>query len=58
MVGYAPAFRGTVAVMIIATSGIIVQLVRARQLADVDTTARIPKGARKPRLLLSLSQRT
>lgn len=58
IVGNAPAFRGTVAVMIVATSGIIVQLVRARQLADVDTTARIPKGARKPRLLLSLSQRT
>lgn len=56
--GNAPAFRGTVAVMIVATSGIIVELVRARQLADVDTTARIPKGARKPRLLLSLSQRT
>ncbi len=58
MVGSAPAFRGTIAVMIVATSGIIVQLVRARQLADVDTTARIPKGARRPRLLLSLSQRT
>jgi hypothetical protein len=58
MVGNAPAFRGTVAVMIIATSGIIVQLVRARRLADVDTTARIPKGAHRPWLLLSLSQST
>ena len=58
MVGNAPAFRGTIAVMIVATSGIIVQLVRARQLADVDTTARIPKGARRPWLLLSLSQST
>ncbi len=58
MIGNAPAFRGTIAVMIVATSGIIVQLVRARRLADVNTTARIPKGARRPWLLLSFSQRT
>ena len=58
LAGNVPAFRGTIAVMFVATSGIIVQLVRARQLTDVDTAARIPKGALKPRLLLSLSQRT
>ena len=58
MVGNAPAFRGTVAIMIVATSGIIVQLVRARRSPMSTQPARIPKGARKPWLLLSLSQRT
>lgn len=58
LVGNVPVFRGAIAVMFAATTGIIVQLVRARQLTDVEIAARIPKGALKPRLLLSLSQKT
>jgi hypothetical protein len=56
--GNVVAFRGTIAAMVIATSGIIVQLLRTRRLADVKTTVRLPEGARRPRLLFSLSQRT
>ena len=47
------AFRMSAGVMVIATSGIIVQLVRARRLNDVKATLRLPVGVRRPRLLLS-----
>ena len=50
------AFRVAAAVMVIATCGIIVQLVRARRLADVKPTLRCPTGVRPPRLLLSWIQ--
>jgi hypothetical protein len=49
-------FRGAAALMMIATCGIIVQLVRARSLADVTTTLRFPDGVQRPRLLLSLAR--
>ncbi len=50
------AFRIAATVMVIATSGIIVQLVRARRLADVQPALRCPTGVRPPRLLLSWKQ--
>jgi hypothetical protein len=39
-----------------ATAGIVVELIRARRLADVDAAVRLPDGAHRPRLLLSASQ--
>ena len=50
-------FRAAAAAMTVATCGVIVQLVRTRRLADVKAAVRLPGGARRPRLLLSLSQR-
>jgi hypothetical protein len=50
------AFRMGAGVMVIATGGIIVQLVRARRLADVNAALRLPNGVRAPRLLLSWVQ--
>jgi len=47
------AFRLATAVMLVATAGIIVQLVRTRRLADVQAEMRLPPGVRQPRLLLS-----
>ncbi|TAL77943.1 MAG: hypothetical protein EPN75_12225 [Beijerinckiaceae bacterium] len=47
------AFRVAVAVMLVATAGIIVQLVRTRRLADVQAALRLPAGVRQPRLLFS-----
>ncbi len=55
MVENASIFRGIIALMIVATSGIVVQLVRARRLSDVITLA--PEGAYRPRLVFSLSPR-
>jgi hypothetical protein len=49
------AFRGTAALMLVATVGIIAQLVRARRLADVREEARLPEGTHYPKLLLSLT---
>ena len=46
------------AAMLIATGGIIAQLVRARRLAEVKAALPLPQGARRPYLLLSLSQPT
>ena len=43
-------------VMLVGTAGIIVQLVRARRLADVDAERRVPEGAYRPHLLLSLAR--
>lgn len=56
LAGYPPAFRGAAVAMIVATSGIIAELVRARRLADVESGRRLPDGAHRPRLLLSLPQ--
>ena len=58
LVGYPPVFRGAAAAMLAATCGIIVELVRARRLVDVSPAARFPKGAHRPRLLLSFPRQT
>ena len=55
---YASTFRGAAAVMVIATGGIVLQLVRARRLVDVSATSRLPEGSRRPWLLLSATQHT
>jgi hypothetical protein len=47
------AFRGAAAAMLIATIGIVVQLVMSRRLVDVKAALRLPDGVRKPRLLFS-----
>jgi hypothetical protein len=39
--------------MLVATSGIVAQLLQTRRLRDVETAARLPQGAHLPRLLLS-----
>jgi hypothetical protein len=53
--GYPLIFRCASAAMLVASGGIVAQLVRTRRLADVCSALRLPQGARKPRLLLSLS---
>jgi hypothetical protein len=55
LAGSAPAFQASAAVMLLATAGIVAQLVRTRRLADVAAALRLPQGARRPRLFLSLS---
>jgi hypothetical protein len=49
-------FRGAAFVMLIATSGIIVQLLRSRSLTDVKAALRLPEGVSRPRLLFSSAQ--
>jgi hypothetical protein len=49
-------FRIAAGASAVATVGIIVELIRARRLADVSATVRLPGGARRPRLLFSASQ--
>lgn len=51
-------FQASAATMLIATSGLIVQLVRVRRLADVTLALRLPRGARAPHLLYSLSDQS
>ncbi len=51
-------FQAAAAAMLLATGGIVAQLVRARRLADVKTALRLPQGARRPPLLFSLSHQT
>jgi hypothetical protein len=46
-----PAFRLSAAVMLLATCGIVRQLLRTRRLANVQPTLRLPKGVRPPHLL-------
>lgn len=58
LTGLAWAFQVTVGIMLIATAGIVAQIVRTRRLADVANTLRLPQGAHRPRLLLSLSPQT
>jgi hypothetical protein len=55
---YAPAFQIAAAGMLVATIGIVVQFVRARRLTDVNAERRLPEGAYRPRLLLSLARQT
>ncbi len=50
------AFRMSAAVMVVATGGIIAQLIRARRLDDVKAAVRLPVGVRRPHLLLSWVQ--
>jgi hypothetical protein len=49
------AFRGLALLLVIATLGLIAELVRARRLADVKTAVRLPAGVRRPRLFMALS---
>jgi hypothetical protein len=54
LLGEPLAFRASAGVMLIATVGIVAQIVRIRRLADVSATARLPDGVHAPRLLFSL----
>ena len=54
----ASAFQVAAAAMLLATSGIVMQLVRARRLSDVAAECRLPEGTSRPRLLLSLARQT
>ena len=47
------AFRVVVTGMIVATIGVLLELVKARRLADVAESQRLPAGALAPRLLFS-----
>lgn len=49
-------FQAAAATMLVATAGIIMQLLRARRLVDVDVGARFPQGAHRPALLYSFVQ--
>ncbi|MBX6329732.1 MAG: hypothetical protein IRY89_14280 [Pseudolabrys sp.] len=51
--GYAPVFQLTAAAMLVATAGIVAQLVRTRRLVDIDVLP-LPQGTHRPRLLVSL----
>ena len=53
LAGFPIGFRVAAAVLLVATIGIVAQLVRARRLADVAAADRFPQGAQRPRLLLS-----
>jgi hypothetical protein len=56
--GYSLVFQLSAATMVVATGGILAQLVRTRRLADVKASLRLPHGVHRPRLLLSLSHQT
>jgi hypothetical protein len=56
--GYPLAFQLCAAAMLVATVGIVAELVRTRCLVDVKARPRFPQGARRPRLLFSLSHRS
>jgi hypothetical protein len=49
------AFRAAALVMLVATLGIVAELVRARRLSDVAAATRLPGGARRPHLLFCLA---
>jgi hypothetical protein len=51
----ASMFRVAAAALAIATVGIVVQFVRTRRLVDVTNDLRLPPGACRPRLFLSIS---
>jgi hypothetical protein len=53
LAGQAPAFRVAALGMMVATLGVVQELLRVRRLADVTTNARLPEGSRLPRLLHS-----
>ncbi len=56
LLGASIGFRIAAALMLVATVGIIVQLVRARRLDDVPSSVRFPAGSHRPRLLMALIQ--
>lgn len=58
LAGFPPMFQVCAAAMLVATAGIVAQLVRTRRLADVAGALRIPQGSQRPRLLSSLSHQT
>jgi len=49
------AFRGLALLLLVATIGLIAELIRARRLVDVTAAVRLPAGAQRPRLLMALS---
>jgi len=49
-------FRVSAGLMGLATLGIVIQLVQTRRLADVNPALRLPRGVRRPRLLLTRIQ--
>ena len=49
-----PVFRIAAAAMMISTGGIVVQFIRTRRLADVTADLRLPAGACRPHLFLSI----
>ena len=51
--GHPYAFQATAAAMLVATTGIVSQLLRARRLIDVKAGDRFPDGAHQPSLLHS-----
>lgn len=53
LAGQYPAFRFAAFSMMVATTGIVVELLRTRKLADVNRSTRLPQGAKLPRLLHS-----
>jgi hypothetical protein len=53
LAGFPLAFRLAAAVLLVATVGIVAQLVRARRLVDVKEAVRFPQGVQRPRFLLS-----
>ena len=58
IVNHPLGFQVSAAAMLIATGGIVAQLVRTRRLADVKVALRLPQGAHRPRLLSSLSHQS
>jgi hypothetical protein len=57
LVGAPLAFRIGAGAMLVATVGIIAQLVRTRRLDEVEAARRLPQGVQRPRLLFSTVQR-
>jgi hypothetical protein len=53
LAGVPLGFRLAAAALLVATIGILAQLVRTRRLADVTAAARLPAGAQRPHLLLT-----
>jgi hypothetical protein len=51
-------FRIMAAAMLVATVGIVAQLVRARRLADVASERRLPQGTARPHLLVCLARQS
>lgn len=53
VVGYPLLFQISAVGALVATSGVVVELVQTRRLANVEVTLRLPPGAHQPRLLFS-----
>jgi hypothetical protein len=56
LLGQGRAFQASAVAMLVATAGLIAQLVRTRRLADVAPAVRLPQGVRRPGLLVPLSR--